>query len=972
MRVRLLILVVLSVIPEAWLSINDAFMERRFALADLHQEARRFAQFAALQEKETVSSARRFLLAAANQPGIANVSSVSACRSALRGLLRLRPEYSDLHLLRNDGAVVCSAVQEEQVRFSTGGYLREAVATGRFAISDYEFDPGRHSGEMVFAQPVRGASGRVERVLAAAMNMSWLDELWAQSRLPQGTVLSLVDYNGVPFARYPKRADATTAFGDDPRFASAVARGVSTDAEVVSSDGVRRIFSYQPVRGAKSAVYMAVGIPTEYVHRDVRSTFLRKLWFTAASAALALWFAWWGLRRFVLQPLDVLGAAAGRVERGEPGARAGKVSSTVEFEKLTQAFDRMAAGIEAREVRLQAVHRELEHFTHALQALSASNHALLRCESEHGLMEAICRAAVEQGGYCMAWVGWADDDPGKMVRPVASFGDGSGVLAPLDAEGADEGHWRSIADEAVRSGEVCIVADLAQEADVSSPNTSLAGRDCAAVISLPLQVSKQVVGAFTIHAADQQAFTADAVKILKELAADMSFGLDVLRIRNKERQASEALKKTAYYDASTGLPNRAWLRERTDEAIAAGECDRDSIALVLLGVENYREIARTLGVQEGENMLRHLAPDLERIAKQAGGYVARVQSEQFGVLLPAADSAHAVAMARALLLAMETPMGKASGAMYAQSSAGIALFPADAGNASMLLRRAGAALEHARVTACGHALYTRAMDEGVAERLAMTAELKRAIEQRELVLYYQPKVLLSTGAVCGAEALVRWRHPEKGMVPPGAFIPVAERTGLIRPLTRVVLETACEVRRRWREAGIPLPLAVNLSARDLGDPDLLETIGNHFSTCGISSGEIEVEITESTLMDDRTRAQETMSGLHDMGVPIYIDDFGTGHSSLAYIQHLRADAIKIDRSFVCALGQSDIAATIVRSTIALGHDLGMKVVAEGVETSGTFERLAELGCDEAQGYCIARPMPVEAFEAWLSAYRGGR
>ena len=964
-RGRLLVLLLLSAVPETWLSFNDAIEERRLALADLQHEARRFVEFASLQQREIVRAAGQLLKSMAGEPQIAAPASAPACGAALARLLKIHPQYLNLHVLRTDGTLVCSALPPTR-KFDAAaeGYLREALTTGRFTVSDYELSQTRGVGEVVFAQPVTGPSGRVERVITAALDLSWLRGLRAQARLPQGSVLSVVDHNGVLLARDPDpgRWGGISIYRDYPGLERLIAAARPFDIELVSLDGVRRAFAFEPVRGARSAIYVGVGIPVEAAHERAQTLFVRKLLLSGAGALLVFALAWWGMRRFVLRPLEMLSSTAGRLERGEWSARTGWIGDGGEFGQLAQAFDRMAEGIETRERRIEGAATDLARANRALKTLSASNRALVHAQDLQGLMDDICRAAVDPGGYRMAWVGWAESGPDKAVRARAFAGHEEGFLAIVNATWGDSERGRGTSGEAIRSGHTNVINDALAEPRLAPWREEFETRGYLSVISLPVRTDGRIAGALTIYGGEKDAFTAEAIRLLEELAEDLSYGLSILELRERERHASESLRELAYRDASTGLPNRTALRDRLEQEISAARDSNRSLAVVLLSIDNYREIANTLGVRASESLLVKLAARFQLVAE---GTLARAQSAEFGLLLPHSAAERALAAARGLLATMEEPIEVSGSALYVHGSAGIAFYPGHAGEASTLLRHADAALEHAQRTG-GHAVYEPAMDQGAPERIAMAAELKHAIEGEELIVYCQPKLDLGTRRIIGAEALVRWRHPTTGLVSPAAFIPLAERTGLIKPLTYWVIGAACRQVRAWREAGIALPLAVNLSVRNLRDPQLLDTVAGLFATWGIKRGEIEIELTESMLMEDPAGAQETISRLHAMGIPLYIDDFGTGYSSLAYLERLPVDSIKIDQSFVAGMAKSDGARKIVRSTIELAHNLGMKVVAEGIETADALERLAVLGCDGAQGYHIARPMPAEEIPGWLA------
>jgi len=348
-------------------------------------------------------------------------------------------------------------------------------------------------------------------------------------------------------------------------------------------------------------------------------------------------------------------------------------------------------------------------------------------------------------------------------------------------------------------------------------------------------------------------------------------------------------------------------------------------------------------------------------------HMARMGEAEFAVVLPNADVGAATRTAQRVLHDMHEPVVSADIMLDAGGSIGIAVFPGHGDTPDALIRRANVAMLRARHQGGGHALYTGGQDQECARRLALVGDLHRAIDNDELRLFCQPKVRFADSQVCGVEALVRWQHPQLGMISPSSFIALAEHSGLISPLTDWVMAAAFRQSYVWRQAGLRLPLAVNLSARDLRDPKLVERVRNLYATWGAEPNGVQFELTESALMQDPQGSLESLKRLKDMGSDLYIDDFGTGYSSLAYLQKLPVDAIKIDQSFVRDMLSDHDSAVIVRSTIDLAHDLDLLVVAEGVEDRAGWDYLAKEGCDMAQGYVVSEPIPADGFQAWQAS-----
>ena len=468
--------------------------------------------------------------------------------------------------------------------------------------------------------------------------------------------------------------------------------------------------------------------------------------------------------------------------------------------------------------------------------------------------------------------------------------------------------------------------------------------------------------------AGNERFAADVSVSTMRVEQDQPMLIFSVRDITRRKQAEAALEHQALHDALTDLPNRVLLHDRLQQAIRSADRTRASVALLVMDLDRFKEVNDTFGDHTGDQLLEQLGQRLGGVLR-GSDTIARLGGDEFAVLLPTATLAEAQQIAARLLQVLEQPFSLGGLQLEIDASIGIALAPEHGHDADTLLRRADVAMYVAKRGNAGHAVYTADQDQHSPMRLALVSELRRAIEQNELSLYFQPKVDLQSGSVTCAEALVRWQHPRHGMLSPDVFVPVAEQTGLIRPLARWVLDAALRQCNRWRRQGLDLAVAVNLSMRNLHDPEVVDTIRQLLSRWGIPPAHLVVEITESSLMADAERALEVLGRLRTMGVGVSIDDFGTGYSSLAYLKRLPVDELKIDKSFVAHIASDGNDAAIVRSTIGLAHDLGLAVVAEGIEDQATWDYLAGLRCDVAQGYFISRPLPVSAFGEWLSSSR---
>lgn len=430
----------------------------------------------------------------------------------------------------------------------------------------------------------------------------------------------------------------------------------------------------------------------------------------------------------------------------------------------------------------------------------------------------------------------------------------------------------------------------------------------------------------------------------------------------------EILKHQASHDALTNLPNRTLLLECLEQTIATIEQNtgetQNGVALLTMDIDRFKEINDTFGHHHGDVLLQEVSTRLLNVLNE-NTTVARLGGDEFALLVPIISEQCVQYVVSKLAAVFEEPFVVAEQPLLIQVSIGAALYPTHGSDALTLLRRADVAMYNAKATHLRYMLYDPASDTYSPRRIALIDALRKAITNNELRLYYQPKVELQTGKVHSVEALVRWQHPEFGFVPPDQFIPLAEQTGLIAPLTLWVLETAIRQCSLWSQAGLELSIAVNLSMWDLRDATLPNTILALLDRYAVSPRLLHVELTESVVMNDVERTLDTLNRLAQLGIEIAIDDFGTGYSSLAYLKRMPITELKIDRSFVMQMADVEVDATIVQSTVTMAHSLGLKVVAEGVEDEKTWHLLANFHCDTAQGYYMSRPVAPQDLEKWL-------
>lgn len=434
-------------------------------------------------------------------------------------------------------------------------------------------------------------------------------------------------------------------------------------------------------------------------------------------------------------------------------------------------------------------------------------------------------------------------------------------------------------------------------------------------------------------------------------------------------QREDAVRRMAFWDNLTNLPNRVQFTNLLVAALEMAKTDNTSCSVLLLDLDRFKHVNDMLGHEVGDKLLKELALRLKECVAGSGENLARLGGDEFAVLLPNHDTDAAKQVALKIVKALEKPILLAEHTIDMGAGIGLATYPVHGAESQILMSRAEIAMYMAKQRGSEIVVYDPVLDKSSQQSLSMLSEMRRAIENNEFRLHVQPKVALSTGKPVGVEALIRWKHPEKGFLYPDQFIPFAEQTGFIRILTLWVLETSAVLCNTWAQSGIHLQMAVNLSTRDLMDVNLASKFKDILDRHNVDPSAFCLEITESAIMDDPARAAKTLEQLHAMGVDLAIDDFGTGYSSLAYLKQLPVNKLKIDKSFVLNMEKNTDDEKIVKSTVDLGHNMELRVVAEGIENVSVWRLLDKMGCDYAQGYFISKPMPSELMPEWLEKWR---
>ncbi|GAA3173216.1 EAL domain-containing protein [Blastococcus jejuensis] len=548
------------------------------------------------------------------------------------------------------------------------------------------------------------------------------------------------------------------------------------------------------------------------------------------------------------------------------------------------------------------------------------------------------------------------DPDGELVARVRL--DAAGRLTRSEEPAGPEDAW--VLQQVVDGGRPVLMPRSTRVPEARRWLAAYAMRDAVVV---PLNGANGIVGALVVadRLGDVRTFEEDDALLLETVANHASVAL-----RNGE--LIDRLQHDALHDALTGLPNRADVQRRLTSALAAGADGAvPAVAVMILDLDEFKQVNETLGHQQGDNLLREVALRLEDVVGTSGT-VARLGSDEFAVLVPGAtDEDRVLHLARRALRALEQPVVLDGMRIEIGAAVGVAIAPTHATDAAALLKRADLAASDAKSTTSRLRLYGPDLDADGPRRLTLVSELRTAVLDGALEVHVQPQAALASGRIAGVEALVRWQHPSLGPIGPDEFIPVAERSGLIGPLTSQVLDASLAACATWQAGGHDLAVAVNLSTRSLHEADLVEHVARLLACHGVAAEKLTLEVTEGSVMVDPTRSVAVLRRLRDLGVRLSVDDFGTGYSSLSYLQRLPVQEVKIDRSFVAALHSGAENVAIVRAIITLGRNLGLEVVAEGVEDQATWDLLTSLDCDLVQGWHLARAMPIDDLLPWLAA-----
>lgn len=906
LRARVLLLAILAFIPWVMTTIHHAVEERRLAISNEQETALRLVRILSFDQEETISHARALLQALSTLPEIKTGMPV-ACRQRLSTMLEGAHHYTNIGVVDARGALLCDALATHESRwFGDRGWFRQALKTRQFVISSLMV--GRITGKpvIVAAQPILDKDGVATRAIWAAIDIGWLDYLLKRIKLPEDTAVNVMDSRGVIVARHP---DVEKYIGKLNPLASLVQAVLAKKQEGIGqakgADGITQLYAYRRLleNPEMGSVYISVTTPTDILLAKSDRVFAREMGVLGLTTVLIFTLIWFGTDILVLRKMRALIQSARRIAQGDFGVRTQLGQGTSEVSQLARVFDDMAESLELL-------------FQQSQHIMEVTPEAIIISDSNGKIMMA--NAQVEKlFGYSR------DEMIGASIE----------ILVP----------------ERLRAGHI---AHRSMYIAMAHPPVRAMGK------------GRELFA----RRKDGSEFSAD-ISLGPLKTKDGNFVISAVRDVSERKQFEERLLHQATHDALTGLPNRVLFHDILFHAAAHAQRTEKLLAILFLDLDEFKNINDTIGHEYGDTLLKEIAQRLTATLRK-DDLVARQGGDEFAILLQGVSVVQNISqIAEEILAAVSEPFVADGHEMHVTASIGITVFPFDDTDVEHLLQNADTAMYRAKESGKNNfQFYTAAMNTLIRERMEIENGLRHALERDELVLHYQPQVDIQSGKMIGAEALVRWAHPEKGLIPPGKFISVAEESGLIVPIGEWVLRTACRQNKTWQDAGLPpIRVAVNLSARQFREPQLVVVVAKAMEDAGLDphSNCLELELTESLLMKDMEATIVTLHKLHEMGVCLSIDDFGTGYSSLSYLKRFPIHALKIDQSFIRDITIDPNDAAIAATIITLGHNLKLKVIAEGVETAEQLALLREMKCDQIQGYYFSKPIPAEALEILL-------
>jgi diguanylate cyclase (GGDEF)-like protein/PAS domain S-box-containing protein len=905
LRSRLLLLMLVAITPWVAAMSYHLWMARQHAIDDAIGDALALARAVASTQTQAVSNARSLAQLLSALPEIRE-GSPAACRQRLVEIHGLARDYANLVVTDARGKMLCAAKGSSPMDFSDRNWYQRAIQERHFVMGS--FVVGKIQGLPILptAQPILNQQGQVERIVLVPINVAWLERLLKQGRIGEEATITVLDHHAIVMASQPADPRRIGKPSSLRPLVDAIALGKEEGTgETVNGKQVPILFAYARLSGEDQAggkVYASVSVPKHYILAEAYRNFSVSLGLLVALTLLAVGGIWIFTEAFVLRKVRALIVVAERIATGDFSARAALLDGgRSELGELARAFDDMAASIE-------------QNFQQTIGVMEVAPEAIIISDAQGRIVRANVQTQ-KLFGYN------ADELPGQPIEILVSEG---------------------LRKDYVDYRRDYVYSPIA--GDMDTRNDVVASRKDGT--QFPVDIRRGTLN------------TAQGLLVIT-----------AIRDISERKQFEAQIIQQATHDALTNLPNRAFFRDFLGRAMGQAERSEKLLAVIFLDLDGFKNINDTLGHEAGDALLGIVARRLVATLRK-DDVVARQGGDEFTILLQGINVYQdIVQIAEKILAAIAMPVQYKTHEIHITASIGITIYPFDDVEPENLLRNADTAMYEAKQAGKNNfRFYTAEMNSVIRERMEIEQGLRRALQENQFELYYQPQAGIQHLETIGMEALLRWHHPELGMIPPAKFIPVAEESGLIVPIGEWVLRTACRQISAWRAAGLPaLKMAVNLSARQFREAKLLDTIKSILDECGLSAhaNALELELTESMVMQNVEEHVVTLNKLHAMGVQISIDDFGTGYSSLSYLKRFPIHTLKIDQSFVRGLTEDAEDAAIATAIVTLGHSLKLKVIAEGVETAEQLALLRGIGCDKIQGYYLSRPLPRAEMEAFL-------
>jgi diguanylate cyclase (GGDEF)-like protein/PAS domain S-box-containing protein len=1030
LRVRLILLICVSSTPPLAVLIYHSFHEQQRIESDALDRTFRFAQLASQYQGGLIQGTEEFLHGL-SKTSVVTSRKLTECQKLFTAVLAKNKRYSNIGVANLNGEIVCSgAPLLKQLYINDRLYFKKAVETKKFSIGEYHVGRVTGTPSIGMAVPILNLNDQVQGVVYAAIDLATLKNTTDEIALPPGAILMMFDHKGKTLVKLGVDSKSEWIVDHARSELTDLDSEIGSTEIYKSNNGMPWIFSFAGVRGLEDRFSLSVVIatPMESIIAESKKAQLITFVLMFLSSLLVFSAAFFGTQAFILRRINALIKATKLIGQGDFDIEVKKQVGAGELGELASQFDQMAAQIKKSLLIEQEYRYLFERNPNPMWILSlpnlnfsAVNDAALNhygySRGEFLNMSVFDILPIDEKTRAVKFTNQFPTSSltSSKWRHLLKSGDEIQVEVstyPIVFQGKPSvfasikdvtNQWIAETRLAEQNQHIQIMMDSTAEAicGVNSQGVCIFGNPSLAKI-LGYQNVNELIGKNISDIArheDSDGNNASntsypiimAIKNGEKLQSDKSYFLrkddSVIPVEfwthpilkeglvtgsvitffdiTERRTHQDALEFQAGHDSLTSLPNRRILHQKLSTMIAS---DQSTFMLMLIDLDRFKEVNDSLGHQAGDNLLKLLAERLNTWADDIS-FVCRLGGDEFAITISdVSDNDDAKLLAQNVVDLIKQPFDISGIRIQVGASVGIARYPTHGSTSIELLRCADVAMYAAKSNGSMKEVYDAAKDAHSAEHLSLMSDLHVAIEENQLILHFQPKVNLQTSHVIGFEALIRWQHPLRGLIPPNEFIPGIELTSLIRPFTQWVIDNALAECKKWHENGSNATVAVNVSTRNLLDLELPNQISELLSKYNLPAHFLELEITESAIMADPVRSMEVLQEIRSQGVLISIDDFGTGYSSLEYLQKLPITSIKIDQSFIKQMNVDDGVASIVNSVINLAHSLKLEVVAEGVEDEITLKTLTQYGCDIAQGYFISRPMPNDQVKTWLKKF----